>query len=85
MLANPEAKVARLREIPLLQLVLLDLQSSFQDFFGLGPTDSDVHSNLLIAAYAERSNCVASFAWEGKEYELAKYCCLAAQTEFACS
>lgn len=62
MLADPEPKVARLREIPFSQLVLLDLQSSLQDLLRLGAPDGNVHGDLFVTADTERSDGVACFA-----------------------
>ena len=62
MFADPKAKVSCLGEIPLLQLIFLDLQSSLKNFLGFGSTDGDVHGDLLITTDTECSDCVAGFA-----------------------
>jgi hypothetical protein len=66
--ADPETKVARLREIPFPQLVLLDLQSSLQDLLRLGAPHGDVDGDLFVAADTERSDGVACFAFVDGSY-----------------
>ena len=61
--AYTEAEVTGLREVLFLQLVFLDLQSTFEDFFGFGATDGDMYSNLFITADTERSDRVPGFAY----------------------
>ena len=51
MLGDTKTKVSSLREVPLLEFVLLDLQPTLQNLLGFRPTDSDVHSNLLVSIY----------------------------------
>ena len=63
MFADAEAEVARLGEIPLLEFVFLDLQSTLQNFFGFGAADSDVDSNLFVTSDTECSDCVSGFAY----------------------
>jgi len=62
--ADAEAEVARLAEVALPQLVLLDLQTTLQDLLGLGAPDGDVHSDLFVTADAEGSDGVPGLAWE---------------------
>lgn len=63
VLADAEAEVAGLAEVALAQLVLLDLQATLEDLLGLGATDGDVDSNLLVTADTEGTNGVAGLAW----------------------
>lgn len=63
MFADPEPKVARLREISFPQLVLLDLQSSLQDLFRLRAPNGDVHGDLFVTTDPERSDGVPCFAF----------------------
>jgi hypothetical protein len=63
MLTDPKTEVARVREVLLAQLVLLDFETSFEDFLGFGSAHGDVHCDLLVASDAEGADCVAGFAW----------------------
>ena len=63
MFANTETKVASLREVAFLQFIFLDLEATFEDFFSLGSTDSNVYSNLLVTADTEGTDSVASLAY----------------------
>lgn len=73
VLADAEAEVARLREVALAQLVLLDLQATLQDLLGLGAADRDVHGDLLVTTDTEGSDGVSGLAWrEGEKVR----CCL---------
>lgn len=58
---DTETEVTSSREVSVSQLVLLDLQTSFQDLFGLWTSDSDVHSNLFVSSDTESSDSVSSF------------------------
>jgi hypothetical protein len=60
--ADTKAKVARRREVALLQLVFLDLEASLQDFLGLGAADGDMDGDLLVTADTEGSDGVACLA-----------------------
>ena len=62
VLADTETKVARRREVAFHQLVLLDLQATLEDFFGLGPAHGDVDGDLLVTADTERTDGEACFA-----------------------
>jgi hypothetical protein len=62
VLGDAKAKVARLGEVPLAQFVFLDLEAAFEDFFGLGASDGDVHGDLFVTADAEGADGVACFA-----------------------
>lgn len=63
MLADAKAKVARLGEVALAQLVLLDLEATLENLLGLGAADGDVHGNLFVPSDAECADCVAGLAW----------------------
>jgi hypothetical protein len=45
VLADTETEVARLGEVALAELVLLDLQATLEDLLSLGATDGDVDGN----------------------------------------
>ena len=62
MFADTEAEVTSLRKVLFLQLVFLDLQSTLEDLFGFGATDSDMYGDLFVTADTERSDGVSSFA-----------------------
>ena len=62
MLRDTEAEVASLREVALAQLVSLDLQATLENFLGLGATDGDVHSDLLVTTDTEGADGVAGLA-----------------------
>jgi hypothetical protein len=47
VLADTETEVARLGEVALAELVLLDLQATLEDLLSLGAPDGDVHSNPI--------------------------------------
>ena len=59
---DTETKVARVREVLLPQLIFLDLETTFEDFFGFGPPDGNMDRDLFISADTERPNGVAGFA-----------------------
>ena len=61
--ADSEAKVASLGEVALAQLIFLDLQSTLEDFLGLGASHSNVHGDLLITTDTEGSDSVTSLAY----------------------
>ena len=62
--ADTETEVTSLREVALAELVLLNLQSTLQDFLSLWSADSDVHSDLLVTTDTEGSDSVAGLACE---------------------
>lgn len=74
MFTNPKAKIPRLREILPFQLIFLNFQPTFEDFFGFGTTDGDVDGDFLVAADAECADCVAGFACVGGEEEKVSGC-----------
>lgn len=65
MLVDTETEVTSLREVPLLQLVFLDLQCSLQNFLGLGASDGDVTSNLFVTPDGEGSDGVSGLGGDG--------------------
>lgn len=65
MLVDTETEVTGLREVPLLQLVFLDLQCSLQNFLGLGASDSDVTSDLFVTPDGEGSDGVSGLGGDG--------------------
>lgn len=56
---DTETEVTGFREVSLLQLVFLDLQTSFQDFFGLRTSDGDVDRDLFVSSDTEGSDGVS--------------------------
>jgi len=63
VLADTETEVASLGEVALAQLIFLDLQSTLQDFLGLGATDGNVDSNLFVTTDTEGSDGVSGLAY----------------------
>ena len=53
VLGNTETKVASLREVAAVQLVLLDLETTLNDLLRLGATDSNVACNLFVTTDTE--------------------------------
>ena len=49
MLRDTETKVTSLREVPLPQLVLLDLETPLKDLLSLRSTDSNIDGNLFVS------------------------------------
>ncbi|KAG5458238.1 MAG: hypothetical protein BJ554DRAFT_1577, partial [Olpidium bornovanus] len=66
VLLDAEAEVAGGREVLGPQLVLLDLEPSFQDLLSLGTTDGAMDSNLLVAADAECPHGVPRLRVDGR-------------------
>lgn len=62
MLADTKPEVAGLGEVPLLQLVLLDLEATLEDLLRLSATDGNVDGNLFVTADTERTDGVAGLA-----------------------
>ena len=50
---NTESEVAGLAEVLLAQFVFLDLESSLENFLGLGSSHCDVHGNLFVTSDTE--------------------------------
>ncbi len=65
MFADTEPEIARLGEVPPLQFIFLDFQSSLEDFFGFGTSDGDVDGDFLVTTDTKCSDGVAGFACEG--------------------
>ena len=65
VLADTEAEVASLGEVALAELVLLDLEATLENLLGLGATDGDVDSDLLVTADTEGTDGVAGLACWG--------------------
>jgi hypothetical protein len=63
---DTEAKVTSLAEVLLSQLVLLDLKTALENFFGFGPTDGDVYGDLLVTTDTEGADGVAGLACRGR-------------------
>lgn len=62
MLRDTETEVASLGEVALAELVFLDLEATLENLLGLGATDSNVNSDLLVTTDTEGSDSVASLA-----------------------
>lgn len=62
VLRDTETEVSSLGEVLLAQLVLLDLQATFDDLLGLGPADGNVHSDLLVTTDTKGTDSVACLA-----------------------
>ena len=65
VLLDTETKVSGLREVLAAELVLLDLEAALENLLGLGATDGDVHSDLLVTTDTERSDGVSRFGGDG--------------------
>ena len=65
MLADTETEVARLAEVALAELVLLDLEATLKNLLGLGATDGNVDGNLFVPSDAEGSDGVAGLGVDG--------------------
>ena len=63
VLADTEAEVAGLGEVPLPQFVFLDLEATLENLLGLGATDGDVDSNLFVTTDTEGTDGVAGLAF----------------------
>jgi len=63
--ANKQART-HLREVPLPELVLLDLESSLEDLLSLRSSDGNVASDLLVPSDTEVSNGVSSLGGDGR-------------------
>ena len=62
VLRDTEAEVASLGEVALAEFVFLDLEATLDDLLGLGATDGDVDSDLLVTADTEGTDGEACFA-----------------------
>ena len=65
-LVDTESKVSSLAEVSLLQLVLLDLQSTLQNLLGLGSSDGDVTGDLFVTTNGEGSDGVSGLGGDGR-------------------
>ena len=65
-LVDTESKVSSLAEVSLLQLVLLDLQSTLQNLLGLGSSDGDVTGDLFVSSNREGSDGVSGLGGDGR-------------------
>jgi hypothetical protein len=65
VLINAKAKVARLGERLLPQLILLHLEPTLQDLHRLGTAHCAVHRDLLVTTDAERSHRVSCLGEHG--------------------
>jgi hypothetical protein len=65
-LVDTESEVTSLAEVSLLQLVLLNLQSTLQDLLGLGTSDGDVTGDLLVSSNREGSDGVSGLGGDGR-------------------
>mmetsp|Transcript_31986 Transcript_31986/g.73561 ORF Transcript_31986/g.73561 Transcript_31986/m.73561 type:complete len:234 (+) Transcript_31986:184-885(+) len=66
VLLDAEAEVAVVREVLLLELVLLHLEAALKHLLRLLATDGHVHRNLLVTADAERAHGVARAREDGR-------------------
>jgi len=62
VLADAETEVAGLAEVALAELILLDLEATFENLLSLGATDGDVDGNLLVTTDTEGTDGVAGLA-----------------------
>ena len=65
MFLDAESKVSGFRKVPLSEFVLLDFQTTLEDFLGLRTTNGDVDSDLFVTTDAERSDSVPGFRCDG--------------------
>ena len=63
MFTDPESEVARLREVLFPQFVFLDFEPTLENFFSLGPADSNVNGDFLVAPDTKGTHGVAGFAY----------------------
>jgi hypothetical protein len=60
--ADTETKVASLREVTFAEFVLLDLQSTLQDFLSFWSTDGDMYGDLLVTTDTKCSDGISCLA-----------------------
>lgn len=65
VLADTETEVARLAEVALAELVLLDLEATLENLLGLGATDGNVDGDLFVPSNTEGSDGVAGLGVDG--------------------
>ena len=64
VLRDTKSEVASVREVLLAKLVLLDLQTTLEDFLSLRASNGDVYGNLFVSSDTKGTDGVASFAYE---------------------
>ena len=62
VLADTEAEVTGLGEVPFSQFVLLDLETTLENLLGLGATDGNVNGDLFVTTDTEGTDGVAGLA-----------------------
>lgn len=62
---NTETEMPVLREVAFAELVLLDLQATFEDLLGFGTADGDVYCDLFVTTDTECSDGVPGFCGDG--------------------
>jgi hypothetical protein len=62
---NTETKVTGGGPVTGLELVFLDLQTTFKDFLGLGTADSDVNGDLFVTTDGESTDGVTGLGVDG--------------------
>jgi hypothetical protein len=68
--ADAETEVTSLREVALAKFILLDLQSTLQDFLSLWPTDCNMHSDLFVTTDTEGTDSVSGLAYLNQKLNL---------------
>lgn len=63
---DTETEVPHRGEVLPPQLILLHLQTTFENFLSFRPPDGDVHGDLLITSDAEGTDGVAGFGGDGR-------------------
>jgi hypothetical protein len=58
MLLNPKTKVARLRKVAPVELVLLHLETALEDLLGFRPANRGVRGDLLVMPGSEPTDGV---------------------------
>ena len=65
MFLDTESKVSSLGEVPLPKLVLLDFETTLENFLSLGAADGDVDGDLFVTTDTERPDGVSGFRCHG--------------------
>ena len=63
VLADTETEVTGLGEVPLSQLVLLDLEATLENLLSLGATDGNVDGDLFVTTDTEGTDGVTGLAY----------------------
>lgn len=71
VLADTETEVTGLGEVPLSQLVLLDLEATLENLLSLGATDGNVDGDLFVTTDTEGTDGVTGLAYSHTENTLA--------------